>query len=75
MDTIRYSRTKWNKLERERQIPYDITYMWNIKYDTNEPIYKRETASQTWKKHLWLPRGRGEEAGWTESLGLVDTNY
>ena len=24
--------------ERKRQIPYDITYMWNLKYDTNELI-------------------------------------
>ena len=23
------------KSERERQIPYDITYMWNLNYDTN----------------------------------------
>ena len=22
------------KLERKGQIPYDITYMWNLKYDT-----------------------------------------
>ena len=35
------------KSERERQIPYDITYMWNLKYDTNELIYKTETDSQT----------------------------
>ena len=35
------------KSERERQIPYDITYMWNLKYGTNEPIYKTETDSQT----------------------------
>ena len=33
--------------ERERQITYDITYMWNIKYDTNEPIYETETESGT----------------------------
>ena len=33
--------------ERERQTPYNITYMWNLKYDTNEPIYKAETDSQT----------------------------
>ena len=32
---------------RERQIPYDTTYMWNLKYDKNEPIYKTETDSQT----------------------------
>ena len=40
--------TKWNKSDRERQIPYDITYMWNLKKnDTNEFIYKTETDSQT----------------------------
>ena len=39
--------TKWSKLERERQIPYGITYMWNLKYDTKELIYKREADSQT----------------------------
>ena len=44
--------TTWMQLEiivlsevRKRQIPYDITYMWNLKYDTNELIY--ETDSQT----------------------------
>ena len=36
-----------SKSERERQIPYEITYMWNLKYGTNEPIYKTETDSQT----------------------------
>ena len=35
--------TKWNMSERKRQIPYAITYMWNLKYDTSESIY--ETAS------------------------------
>ena len=29
---------KWIKLGRERQIPYDITYVWDIKYDTNQHI-------------------------------------
>ena len=33
--------------EQERQIPYNITYIWNLKYDPNEPIYKTETASLT----------------------------
>ena len=35
MDGPRDYHTKWSKSERERQIPYDITYMWNLKYDTN----------------------------------------
>ena len=39
--------SKVSKSERERQIPHVITYMWNLKYDTNELIYKTETNSQT----------------------------
>ena len=30
---------------RERQVPYDITYMWNLKNDTNELIYRTESDS------------------------------
>ena len=30
------------KSERERQIPYDITYIWNLIYGTNEPFHRRE---------------------------------
>ena len=44
-DEPRDYHTKQSKSGRERQIPYDITYMWNLKYDTNEPIYKTETDS------------------------------
>ena len=28
--------------QSERQIPYDITYRWNRKYDTNERMYETE---------------------------------
>ena len=43
--------TTWMQLkiaipsESERQIPYDITCTWNLKYDTNEPIYEAEAES------------------------------
>ena len=47
MDGPRNYHTKRSKSERERQIPYDITYKWNLKYDANELIYKTETDSQT----------------------------
>ena len=33
MDGTRDYHTKWSK--SERQVPYGITYMWNLKYDTN----------------------------------------
>jgi len=28
--------------EREKQIPYDITYIWNLIYGTNEPFHRKE---------------------------------
>ena len=31
--------------------------MWNLKYGTNEPIYKTETDSWIQRINLWLPRG------------------
>ena len=48
-----------------RQMPYDITYMWNLKYDTNDPIYETERDSQTKQADLWLPGGReGRTGSW-----------
>ena len=66
LDVLRKRKTNEVKLEkakseRERQIPYDITYMWNLKYGTNEPPYRTETNSWTWRTNLWLLRGRGRE--------------
>ena len=45
MDGPRDDRMKPNKSERERQIPY-ITYMLNLKYDTNKHTYETERDSQ-----------------------------
>ena len=46
MDATTDDHTKCSQSERERQISYDITYMWNLlKNDKNELIYK--TDSQT----------------------------
>ena len=28
--------------ERERQIPHDITYIWNLIYGTKEPFLRKE---------------------------------
>ena len=37
--------------------------MWKLKYGINEPTYKTEADSQTWRADLWLPRGSGEGRG------------
>ena len=40
--------TKWSTSDREKQVSYDITDMWNLKKNnTNELIYKMETDPQT----------------------------
>ena len=50
MDGTRDFHSKCSKPERKRQIPYDITCLWNLKYGTDDPIYKTETDD-----------GRGEQ--------------
>ena len=58
MDGHRDYQTKLSQ-KYKRQIPYDITYIWNLKYNTNEHIYESETDLQ--RTDLWLLRGRGWE--------------
>ena len=42
---------------------YDITRMWNLKYDTHGLTHETETNSQTQIKGFRLPRWR-EAQGW-----------
>ena len=58
----RDSHTKWSQSERERQIQYDITYVWNLKYDTNELFFETETDSQT-ENRLVAAKGTGVNSG------------
>ena len=55
----------WSKPDREWQISYDLTYMWNPKKkkkDTNELTYNASIDPNTQEKSLWSPnrKGRGE---------------
>jgi len=42
--------------QTEKDKYHMISHLWNLKYDTNELIYKTETDSQ--KINLWLPKGK-----------------
>lgn len=57
----------------QRQIPYDIIYMGNLKYDTYEHIYKTETDSQ--RGQTLVAKGESLRKGWIRGLGLADANY
>ena len=37
-----FYQVKMKQVKKRRQIPHSITYMWNLKYGTNEPIYGTE---------------------------------
>ena len=61
-----------SKSERERQIPYDFTYTWNLIYGINEPSHRKENH-----RHGEQTCGCQEEGGRsrTGNLGLIDVNY
>ena len=46
---------------QRKTIPY-ITSVWNLKYNTNELIYKIETDSQTENEHT-VTKGERQEGG------------
>ena len=48
-----------NKPFREKQTPYDFSYIWNLK---NKEMNKTEIDSWTWRRNWWLHGewGRGE---------------
>ena len=54
-------------MKKVRKTSYDITYMWHLKNDTNEFIYK--TESETLKTNLGLPKGKDREKIWIKVLG------
>ena len=60
--------SKFNSLQlpTTNKIPYDITYMWNLNYGTNKPIYKTETRPSDIENRLVVAKGErgGSGKGW-----------
>ena len=61
-----------SEVSQKGQIPYDITYIGNLKYgkinfSTKQKIHRN-------KEETCGCQGRREGAGWNMSLGLVDAN-
>ena len=55
----------WTQLEtitrsevRETPTPYDITYLWNLKRDTKEPVWNTERCTDT-EGRLAAAQGQG----------------
>ena len=56
MDGLRDYHTKWSKPNRERQISYDIAYMWNLKKWYKWTYLQTERDPQT-KKTVMVTKG------------------
>ena len=62
MDGPRDYHTKWSQSDRERQISYDISYMWNIKkYHKWTYLQNRNRVTDVENK---LMVTKGKSAGW-----------
>ena len=60
--------TKWSKSWRDRQIPQDITYIWNLTYGTNESFHKKETHGLGEGACGYQGGGRGSGMDWESGI-------
>ena len=58
------------KSDRERQIPYDITYVWNLIYSTNEPFHRKETHGLGEQTCGCQDGGRGSRMDWESGVNI-----
>ena len=56
-----------SKSEREGQIPYDITYMWNLSCDTNESANRTDSRTEN---QLVAAQGKGTGEGMVWEAGV-----
>ena len=67
MEATRYYHPKRSRFETEKQILYDITDIWNLKYSTNGPIH--ETESRTSLVAQMVKNLPAMQETWVQSLG------
>ena len=59
--------------KEEKQTQYDITYVWNLKYGTNELSTEQKQTYRLGEQTCGCQSGRGER-GMDWEFGLVDEN-
>ena len=63
-----------SKVSQKEKDEYHVTYMWNLKYNTNENIYGTETDSH--REETCSYQGEdGVGKGRIKGLGLIDASY
>ena len=61
-------------MKEVRQLLYEITYIWNLKNNTNECICKTETNLR-YRKQISVPKDRGKGEGQINGIKSANTNY
>ena len=49
--------TKWKKLDRGRQVAYDITYMWKSKKITQMNLFAKQKQTHRHRKQIYVTKG------------------
>ena len=63
-------------MNRVSKIPYDIAYMWNLKYDTNELIYEIERLIEAENRFVVAKgEGSGEGMDWESWISRCKLLY
>ena len=73
MDGPRDYHIKWSKSDRERQISYDITYMWNLKKKWIQ--MNLQNGNRLIDRENKLMVTKGERGVKIRNLGVTDTHY
>ena len=58
-----------SEVSLKEKAKYNITYIWNLIYSTNEPFHRKDT--HILEEHTCCCQGG---VGWTGSLGLIYAN-
>ena len=66
---------EWSKSERGRQIPYDITSIWNLIYSTNEPFHREENHRLGEQTCGCQGGGRGIGMDWGFGVGRCKLSH
>ena len=69
MDGPRDYHTKWSKPDRERQISYDMTYIWNLKKGYKGTYSQNRNRLTDIENKLMVTKG---EKGRRDKLGVWD---
>ena len=65
-----FQKKRFTLAEIERQITYDITYMWNLKYDRNKSYLANRNKITNIENRSVVAKGEG--SGGVDGLGVWD---